>query len=453
MLTYYLLVLAPVVATAAIFLSIYAGASNLYPDSFWEWVLYYAKFFWFSGALVACTNLAGLLLYGHPDKRNAEVINRFRRAGWNPGYNLIVVYVSRGDNANALYRSVVATAKLLSKHKVRYRIDIVTDLPVDKHFERLPFYLRLHLVPQEYVTLRGAKWKARALHYALERQDQEPASHTRNTWVLHLDEESQMHISSLAGVYEFITNPANRRKVGQGEIKYNAHRYTEHEHITVIDSFRTGDDLGRFRLQFKLFGRPLFGMHGSFILAPYALERRFGFDLGGKGSVTEDAYFALKCYSQGVKFGWVDGYIREQSPYTIPAILKQRRRWYCGLMMLSFDGSVPLRARWMLMINTLLWTIAWLGPIVSVFAIIFGGYFPLPLILAASLLQGAYASTYVVGAWRNLHDHKLKIGLFKRLELLFAAVVLLPISSAVEGAAVLYGLIRPVKGFEVVAKN
>ena len=194
-------------------------------------------------------------------------------------------------------------------------------------------------------------------------------------------------------------------------------------------------------------------MHGSFILAPLYLERRFGFDLGGKGSVTEDAYFALLCASQGIRFGWVNGYIREQSPFSLGAILKQRRRWYCGLRTLSFDKSIPLRTRFPLLVNTMLWSIAWTGPIVTVIVLILGGYFPFELLLTAAILQGFYAGTYMVGAWRNLGDIKDNISWLRRAVIYLGSLLMMPIASAIEGAAILYALARPVKTFDVVHKN
>jgi hypothetical protein len=41
--------------------------------------------------------------------------------------------------------------------------------------------------------------------------------------------------------------------------------------------------LGRFRLQFKLLGRALFGMHGSFILVPAVVENAIGAFAGPLG--------------------------------------------------------------------------------------------------------------------------------------------------------------------------
>jgi egghead protein (zeste-white 4 protein) len=449
--TYYISVFLPVILNVAFFIIAFGGVGYHSPGDFDGWLLFCVKFFWFSGVLVALSNFVGLTIFTDPDRANKRAVAKFLKTKWDRSKALIVVYVSRGDNVQALLRSVTATEALLEEYGVRSRVDVVTDVPVEESLQHIP-RTKFHLVPEGYATLKGAKWKARALHYVVEQHEVEKVPR-KDVWVLHLDEESQMHLTSLAGIAEFIADPRNANRIGQGEIKYNAYNYGKHLLITWLDSLRSGDDIGRFRFQFRLLGRPLFGMHGSFILAPMHIERRFGFDLGGKGSVTEDAYFALKCASEGVRFGWVNGYIREQSPFTIGAILKQRRRWYCGLMALSFDRSIALRTRLPLLANTLLWSIAWIGPIVTVVALVFGGYFPITLLLSAAVLQGFYASTYMVGAWRNLRDAGSSLSWSRKLVIYLGTVVVIPLTNAIEGAAVLYGIIKPVKTFDVVSKD
>ena len=255
-----------------------------------------AKVFWFTGLLFVLTNIIGFF-YGSPWHK--EQRNRRKWQGWDQTQTLIVAYVSRGNNEIALRRAVAASRAVLDAAGVKYRIEAITDMPVNVNADDY------YLVPSDYTTPLRAKYKARALHYA---SQQRPVS--RNSWVLHLDEESVVTEELVHGLQGFLDTTESLLTIGQGEIKYNAHNYGKNLLITSIDAIRTGDDLGRFRTQYKLLKKPLFGMHGSFFLVNTLLEKKVGFDLGGRGSITEDAYFALVCADRGVKFKWVEGYIR-----------------------------------------------------------------------------------------------------------------------------------------------
>ena len=152
-------------------------------------------------------------------------------------------------------------------------------------------------------------------------------------------------------------------------------------------------------------------------------------------------------------FGWVNGYIREQSPYTLMALIKQRRRWFSGLLMLSFDREIALRVRLPLLCNTLLWSVAWVGPIVTIATLALGGYFPLPLLIIAGLLQGFYTSTYMVGAARNLAEADITLSFWRQILIYVGTLFCVQVVNLIEGFAVLYALLRPVKTFDVVNKN
>lgn len=409
------------------------------PSTLDNQALSYAKVFWFTGILFVITNAIGFF-YGSPWHK--EKANKRDWLGWDNDKTLIVAYVSRGNNEIALRRAIAATKLILEDNAVKYRIEAITDMPVDVGADDY------HLVPEEYRTAHGAKYKARALHYATEQRRA-----NRNTWVLHLDEESVITEQLVHGLAKFLNETDNLITIGQGEIKYNAHNYGKNLLITSIDSIRTGDDLGRFRTQYKMFGKPLFGMHGSFFLVNSLLEKKVGFDLGGKGSITEDAYFALVCASKGVKFKWVEGYIREQSPFTLLELLKQRRRWITGLRLLMWDKTISRQQRMMLLVNMTLWRVAWVGPIVTVCNIVMGGsLMPAWAELIAALTTGMVAAVYMVGAYRNITD--IDLHPMKQILIWVSSGLLMPVSCAIEGVAVLYSIVAPNKeNFDVVEKN
>jgi len=275
---YSISVLLPVIFYSLLFVVLFGNTPVTDVVGFSDTALYFLKFFWLAGFLVATSNMIGLVFLGNPNPDNDRALRTFYLNGWQAKDLLVVVYVSRGDNAKALERSVTQTAKLLDELSVNYRIDIVTDLPVSEQISCNGKRTKYHLVPTGYTTINGAKWKARALHYVVEQHAEDDFVYkAENTWILHLDEESVLTESCVAGVAEFIADPENQDAVGQGEIKYNAHNYGDNLLITWADSIRSGDDLGRFRFQYTLFNQPFFGMHGSYILAPLAIEQRFGF--------------------------------------------------------------------------------------------------------------------------------------------------------------------------------
>jgi egghead protein (zeste-white 4 protein) len=187
--------------------------------------------------------------------------------------------------------------------------------------------------PSTFKCSSGAKYKARALHYAILNSR---ASDT--DWIIHLDEETRFDIDTVKHTLahcvhnDMLVSHGKQvfGDIGQGVILYGANKEIDNYITTLADSFRVSDDLGKFRLQFYT-KRPWIGMHGSFVVCPNAVEKHIGFDHGMPGSITEDAYFALVAWERGVKFAWVDTYMYEQSPFSIYDFIMQRRRWFGGV--------------------------------------------------------------------------------------------------------------------------
>jgi hypothetical protein len=140
------------------------------------------------------------------------------------------------------------------------------------------------VVPEDYRCLSGAKFKARALHYAILN-----SKARSQDWIIHLDEETRFTSETvqycLAHCYSqdqmVQKGEKNYPDIGQGVIIYGSSFNTTIEnHITTLaDSIRVGDDFGKFRLQYQSH-YPWIGMHGSFVVCPNSVEQLVGFDNG-----------------------------------------------------------------------------------------------------------------------------------------------------------------------------
>src|SRR5208282_6304918 len=68
--------------------------------------------------------------------------------------------------------------------------------------------------------------------------------------------------------------------------------------------------------------------------------------------------WALKAMQNGRRCGWVDGFLEEQSCMSVIDFLRQRRRWFHGLVKTVLFAPVKLRWRLGLGLNTTLWALA-----------------------------------------------------------------------------------------------
>jgi len=352
--------------------------------------------------------------------------------------------VTRGTNVSAVVKTVRAVQAQMQRTPLfPYCIEVVTDtelpLPTDRG-------LRTIVVPADYRPPSGARFKARALHYALQVS---PLDDT--VWLFHLDEETHIQASVVRGIRNAIVEEeaSGELRIGQGVVLY--HRdLKEHPFLTLADSVRTGDDLGRFRLQ-HLVGQTAFGMHGSFILVRNDVEKDVGFDLGPSGSVTEDAWWSLAEMAKGHRSRWVDGYCLEQSTQSCTDFIKQRRRWFVGLCLVCLLAPARLWHRLALVSSVTLWGVGWLGWwSVSIAVILTNVRIPLVVFVVGAVSLAAYSALYLLGLDLNLHQRGLPW--YRRIPWYVAQILLLPFFSMLEGSAVMYGLIRPDINFHVVKK-
>lgn len=405
-------------------------------DEIWSWL----SLLWLSALLPGTLGLVGALMYRHPTTLD-EVQPINRTICWR--------IVTAGKNIDIVLSTVRRCQIEMAKSPLAsYVIEVVID--EGKNISLLPKNekdVRVIIVPKAYSTPKNSRFKARALHYALSH-----STISDTTWVVHLDEETQPTSSAIKGICKFILQEelSHELRIGQGGLLYHR-EWEKHPFFTLADNVRTGDDFARFYFQHRL-GVAIFGLHGSFIVVRNDIEKASGgFDFGPQGDITEDAFWAVKGMENGLRCAWVEGYLEEQSCMSFVDFLRQRRRWFHGLIKVSLHSPVKLRWRFCLCLNTMLWGLA---PFATLYT--FGHFFfnvwVNPIIRSlASYSLATYATLYFTGLKANMDEHGITSWRTRTL-LTLQQLLLLPVFSAIESLGVLWAMLTPVRGFQVVKK-
>lgn len=405
-------------------------------DEVWSWT----SLLWLSGIISGTLGLLGAFAYRHPESLDdAEPISR--PICWR--------IVTAGKNIDIVLRTIRRCQTEMARTPLApYVIEVVID--EGDNIALLPQHdgdVRIITVPENYRTPKGSRFKARALHYALQNS---PISD--QTWIVHLDEETQPTPSGIKGICKFIRDAESSQqfRIGQGGLLYHR-EWAKHPFLTLADVGRTGDDFARFYLQHRL-GVTLFGLHGSFIVVRNDIEKETGgFDFGPQGDITEDAFWAVKSMEQGRRCAWVEGYLEEQSCMSFADFLRQRRRWFQGLVKVALYAPVKLRWRICLGVVTALWGLAPFAMLFTLGNLAHHVAVRPAIKLLASYSFATFATLYVTGLKANMDEHGIKD--WRRRWFLNAQILtLLPIFAAMEGLGVLWALLTPAKGFQVVKK-
>lgn len=166
--------------------------------------------------------------------------------------------VTRGDFPELVKANVTRNMNTcLDAGLENFLIEVVTDKPINLTKHRR---IREIVVPRDYKTKSGALFKSRALQYCLE---DSVNVHNNTDWIVHLDEETLLTENSVRGIINFVLD--GKHPFGQGLITY-ANENVVNWLTTLADSFRVSDDMGKLRLQFKLFHKPLFSWKGSYVV-------------------------------------------------------------------------------------------------------------------------------------------------------------------------------------------
>jgi len=409
------------------------------PENLWDELLVFGSITWAMIIPWAVADLSGWSIY----RRRT----RATHLPPGPAIEAPVCFriVARGDQPDVAASTAASILDTMRRRPLfPFTVEVVTDLPVPA----LPADDRVSnlVVPVGYATSKGATHKARALHYALETSEVDD-----RTWIVHLDEETHVTEGMVTGIRDHIAAEDGRPRpaIGQGLVLY--HRGLETNTVmTLADSVRVADDMGRFHLQYRLH-RMLFGMHGSYVAVRTDVERRVGWDLPPEACITEDTTWALLQTADGARFEWIDGYAVEQSPQTPLDFLRQRRRWFVGMWWGALRAPVRLRHRVPLIVSMIVWSVGWMALLYAVIRIFSGVIVPEPIAWLGDVVFATYVTNYTLGGWVSLVDKG--VGILDRLRYLTLQIVLVPVFTFLEAGAVVYALARPETGFHVVRKT
>jgi beta-1,4-mannosyltransferase len=210
----------------------------------WTIILYTLRALSFLPLPLCVFHLFGLVFYNvFPEKVN------LKSSALTAPF-ICVRVVTRGDYPELVQRNVSRNIQTcLDCGLDRFVVEVVTDKEIN-----LPNNPRLRevIVPDSYRTKTGARYKSRALQYALE-EDVNLLS--GDDWIVHLDEETLLTQNSVCGIINFVSD--GKYNIGQGLITY-ANEEIINWITTLADSFRVGADLGAVRYSFKYFHKALF---------------------------------------------------------------------------------------------------------------------------------------------------------------------------------------------------
>lgn len=413
--------------------------NHVYPVTLFEKIFEPFSLLWLAGLLPGIIGLCGMLVFKNPKRLENE----------EPIRNLVCWRIcTRGSNPKALAKTILRIKKEMAAVPLfPYVIEVVSERGFDFHqHDRLGIIV----VPKDYQTPNGSRFKARALHYATFHS---PISD--NAWIMHLDEESRPTKSVIRGMARMIREEDRKEKpaIGQGAILYHR-QWRQHPFLTLADNVRTGDDMGRFYIQHRI-GITIFGLHGSFILARNDVEKKLGgFDFGPAGDVTEDAWWALVAMDNGYRSRWCDGYLEEQSCQSVLDFMRQRRRWWVGLRLVVMNAPVDLKWKLLLGSQVALWTLAPFALVYSFFHIFFGTFSSEALRFLANFAYSSFVTLYFVGLHINIKEGLAEKDILFKIcaYILQGLMTIIPIFSSMEGLAILWAVFHPSKGFHVIKK-
>lgn len=374
----------------------------------------------------------------------------------------VVPSIARLNVIPALGRVIDSIIEFAPFNLANFRIDVVVDEGSEGISLLQKVYgsndlVRILIVPYDYSTLNGTKYKARANEYAM-RMRAIDGENYENTWVYHLDDDTSVRSDTIASIAEFISTKGSELYLAQGVLTFPYERSRSFV-SKFADSIRPIHDLSTFYF-FTGGGTPRMGLHGEHLLVRSDIEEKIGWDFGKRVKV-EDAYFALffaKKYPG--KSGFLNSATYGSSPSSVRDLVKQRRRWSSGLIHLISDKSIHLRDKKVLSYAVFIWLVGFAQNVWVVILVgLLIGQNTTPVFRGIVLL---WSFNMAFQMWSYMEGVKINLGVSEKggvirkyfhMAMAIPGVFLIPV---VESIASLLGLIEFLlrkEGFDVIQKR
>lgn len=320
----------------------------------------------------------------------------------------------------------------------KFELWVVTD--AQEQFQNC----RTIMVPPHFSC--NALYKGRALQYAVEIRKKE-GKNTDEISVFHLDDESLITKQTLCSVLTYLEG--NPKPISEGLIIYPLQEKEKIKFPHLMDTLRP---FCCFEcMEFMNTGKPAY-IHGSNLLVRSDVEEKVGWQNGK--TLAEDTLFAIQAKKKigPEAFGWHGGVVEEQSPLNFQDLMKQRKRWFYGLIQnLKYLSKIDKVSQ---SFRAILWTAGFIAGIASILAWT-GPLFNLPFQTIPDFFKILFTITsvmwllsYQIGVLMNSKYLTLKRRTeFHLMTLLFS----IPIG-LIECAVPLISVIRKPKSFEVIKK-
>ncbi len=418
---------------------------------------WYVTLIWSLNVPLAVISFLGIVAL----KRYKVVPSRFCET-INNQVIFIVPSVARSNVIPALKRVIDSVLEFAPFNMVNFRIDVVVDegsegISILQKIYGSSNLVRILVVPHDYSTPNGTKYKARANQYAMMVRAID-GENCANTWVYHLDDDTSVRSDTISSIAEFISKKGNEFYLAQGVLTFPYER-SNSAISRFADSIRPIDDLSKFYF-FTGGGTPRMGLHGEHLLLRSDIEETIGWDFGKKVKV-EDAYFALffaKKYPG--KSGFLNSATYGSSPSSVKDLIKQRRRWSSGLIHLISDKSIHLRDKKVLSYAVFIWLVGFAQNVWVVILIgLLIGQDTAPVFKGIVLL---WSFNMAFQIWSYMEGVKINLGVSEKggtlkkylhMAVAIPGVFLIPVVESITSLLGLIEFLLRKEGFDVIQKR